>query len=79
MSNYYSPTGALIIGTREILTGVAIINGISDDGEPDYEGTTEVEWDNQRSDTDVSGCRLFVDEKGDVWPFIALKKEAGHE
>lgn len=79
MSNYYSPKGVLIIGTREILTGVAIINGISDDGEPEYEGTTEVEWDNQRSDTDVSGGRLFVDEKGGIWPFSSLKKEVGHE
>lgn len=74
MSKYYSPTGALIIGTRELLTGVAIINGISDDGEPEFEGTTEVEWDSQRTDTDASGGRLFVDENNSVWSFGSLKK-----
>ena len=79
MSNYYSPTGVLIIGTREILTGVAIIKSISDDGEPEYEGSTEVDWDSQRSDTDASGGRLFVDEKGGIWSFSSLKKEGAHE
>ncbi|MFM5317391.1 hypothetical protein ACK36G_18970 [Aeromonas veronii] len=53
---------------------MALINSISEDGEPDYQGTTEVDWDNQRSDTDASGCRLFVDENGGVWSFGSLKK-----
>lgn len=79
MSNYYSPTGELIIGTRAVLTGVALISGIDDEGEPDFAGSTEVDWDNQRDDTDANGNRLFVDEKGGVWSFSSLKKEAVHE
>ncbi|WP_429236537.1 hypothetical protein [Aeromonas salmonicida] len=58
---------------------MALVIGIDDEGEPEFEGTTEVEWDNQRTETDASGGRLFVDENGGVWPFGSLKKGVGDE
>ena len=64
------PNGEEIVGTFDLLTGQALVNGIKvdQDGtvEPDYEGTTEVHWNDQRTKYEA-GERLYVDDDGGVW------------
>lgn len=72
MRKYTSPTGSLIIGTAEKMTGIGIINGINDDGTPEYAGTTEVNWDTQCSQYDGKGRLLYVDENNSEWVFEDL-------
>lgn len=66
-----SPTGQLVIGTLESLTGTAMVDGWTiEDGKlvPEYEGTTEIEWDNQHTKLDErTGAMLVVDEAGEIW------------
>lgn len=71
MPQYKSPTGALIIGTKEIVPGIALINGISEDGEPEYDGETDVDWNGQTSVL-RDGKPLFVDENEEEWTFDQL-------
>jgi len=64
-----SPTGTHIIGTLERLTGYAVIESETvrntDTGfEFEYEGTTEVYWDEQKT-VERDGERIFVDRNGD--------------
>ncbi len=64
------PGGETIVGTFDLLTGQAIVNGVTvgDDGkiEPAYEGTTEVHWNDQRTKFEA-GERLYVDDDCGVW------------
>ena len=57
-----------IIGTLEIVSGCAGIAGASrsSDGslDIDWEGGTEIYWDEQRTQVDGNGARLYVDEEG---------------
>lgn len=76
MAKLYSPTGVPIIGTYEELEGVANINGATLDDSPnapakydlDWQGSTDVWWDGQRTKLNKKGERLFIDENGDSWP-----------
>jgi hypothetical protein len=69
-----SPTGASITGTSEILRGEAYINPDSfrrgEDGTLDYDwqGSTEVDWDGQQTETDERGQVVFIDADGAYWP-----------
>jgi hypothetical protein len=73
MSRYRAPNGELIIGTAEMVLCTANIDGISDDGMPDYTGDTDVHWDTQETQT-KNGKILFVCESGDEWTFDQLNK-----
>ena len=66
MPAYKSPTGSPITGILETLFGIASINGLNEDGSPDYADETEVLWDTQ---TPVlrKGEMIFVDEDGEEW------------
>ena len=68
---YVSPTGSPILGTLEHLTGRAEISGIFPTGEPEYEGSTEVFWDDQRSVL-RNDKLVYLDEDGREWTFDQL-------
>lgn len=63
---FVSPSGSPIVGTVELLTGVSMLSGIDKNGEPDYAGDTEIDWNAQRSVRN-HGRRVYVDENGDHW------------
>jgi hypothetical protein len=69
---YVSPTGSPILGTKELLTGRAEITGIEDNGEPVYQGSTEIFYDDQVTET-LEGKMIFLDEDGAEWTFDQLK------
>jgi hypothetical protein len=74
-----APNDKLIRGTIEILKGCAGILGAKEgqgDGarfELDYGGTTDVWWDESKTETDENGERLFLDEEGDEWAESQLR------
>lgn len=67
-----APNGAPIVGTLELIPGVAGIQrvkaGKGDGGlfEIEYDGETEVDWDNQVT-VKRKGGRVFVDPDGQEW------------
>ena len=77
MTQYKSPNGSRIIGTKELVPGLSLIDGISDDGTPNYCGQTDLDWNCQTSVRDAEGNMLFVDEKDQVWTFSQLLKVEG--
>ena len=72
MNNLYAPNGKEIMGTLEVIHGQAgIMPGTikrNDDGtfDFDYDGDTEMFWDEQRTKTE-EGQRIFLDEDGNEW------------
>lgn len=81
-----SPKGHDIVGTLESIQGVAIMinEGVTDEGdhfEFDYEGTTDVQWDSQKTDLTVGGARIFVCDEGLTWAEdeLVLVEEEGQE
>jgi hypothetical protein len=67
--NLISPEGTLIVATLERLSGRALIEPSSIRADPtggvsfDYEGTTDIFWDDQRTVTQDDE-RIFLDEEG---------------
>lgn len=78
----FAPNGLEIVGTREIIPGVASITRDSfakdSDGNLTFEhrGGTEVHWDAQKTVT-RDGRTVFVDEDGAEWTgdMIVLRAE----
>lgn len=76
--NYLSPHGVPIVGTLERVDALGRISGISDKGEPDFSGDTEVFWDTQttvRRDGEI----VFLDEDGGEWLFYELTPKPDEE
>lgn len=73
MTTWLSPHNAPIIGTYDTVPGTALINDISDDGEPEYAGETEMIWDDQTPQL-RDGRIIFVDEGDGQWTFDRLHK-----
>jgi hypothetical protein len=71
IKSYVSPTGSPIVGTLERLQGIAAINGIKGNGEPEYAGETEVLWDGQVPER-RDGQLIYLDEQGLEWAFGQL-------
>lgn len=71
MKQYLSPTGSPIVGTLERITGRADIQGIHDDGTPEYAGNTEIFWDDQAT-VMRDGKLVFLDFDGGEWTFDEL-------
>ena len=76
MSQLFTPSGKAIVGTFEKITGCAKIiaaeptdpNGTKEKFSLQYEGTTEVYWNDQTTVLDAeTGERIFVDEDGVAW------------
>ena len=84
---YLSPGGVPIVGTLERLSGLARISGISDEGEPEFSGGTEVCWDEQGTevfwDDQITATRkgkiVYLDENGGEWTFDQLTPEPDEE
>lgn len=57
-----------VTGTVERLSGEAFLNGATLDADGlaalDYEGTTRIWWDEQRTARDGRGLMIFVDQNG---------------
>lgn len=49
MPVYIKGTNTLLAGTLETLQGVAEVNAINPDGTLEYGGSTEVDWNSQRT------------------------------
>ena len=65
-----SPRGFDIVGTFEVLYGVAQLihpKIVDNKIEFDYEGDTEVDWNSQTTVLDKKGRRIFVDAEGFHW------------
>jgi hypothetical protein len=73
MTNYQSPTGSPILGTLETTACRCNINGIADDGTPDYSGESDMFWDDTEPLT-RDGKILFLDADGESWTFDQLTK-----
>ena len=67
MHDYFSPSGSPIVGTKELLTGTAYLLSISDEGVPEYEGSTDVNWSEQKTARNDKGELIFVAEDGSEW------------
>lgn len=65
---YKTPTGKTMQGVLQVLSGVALAHGPGEDGEPEYEGETDVWWDEQKDVENEAGQTIWVDEDGDEWP-----------
>jgi hypothetical protein len=70
---YKAPTGAEIIGTLEVLSAVAMISGIAENGEVEYAGETNIDWSSQETIRPF-GEVIYVDENHDEWIFGQLVK-----
>lgn len=69
---YVSPTGAAIVGTLETLTGLALASTYDEEGEPQYDGETEIDWDSQET-VKRDGKVVYLDEGGGEWTWDQLK------
>jgi len=58
-----APDGSEIIGTLERVPGVAQASSFDEDGTPNYEGGTELYWDDQRT-VMRNGSMVYVTEDG---------------
>lgn len=68
----FAPNGSQIVGTLERITGRANATSYSETGEPEYDGETEVWWDEQETATNAAGQTIYVDEDGYQWTFDEL-------
>lgn len=68
---FTSPTGSEIIGTLETIPGVAAAEEFDAAGKPEYSGSTEVDWDNQKT-IERNGSLVYVDDDGAEWLFSDL-------
>lgn len=66
-----TPNGDEIVGTLEALTGMAVTLSFDKDGTPEYEGYTEVFWDNQKT-VRRNGSMVYLDESGNEWTLDQL-------
>ena len=75
MADYKSPNGSPIVGTSDMVPATALINGINDDGTPDYAGSSLLDWDNQKTNRDSANDQiLYIDDDGNEWTFNQLVK-----
>jgi hypothetical protein len=68
-----TPKGVRIAGLFERLTGTALISiggqkKKKGKFQVEYAGSTDVHWDGQKTATNRTGERLFVDVEGTLWP-----------
>src|SRR5690242_11799851 len=61
-----SKDGTRITGSFEQINGIANITDFDENGDPNWEGGTDVDWDSQVS-VQRDGEDIFVDEDGDKY------------
>lgn len=83
MKQLYTKSGTRIRGTLEQLKGVAEVLGFEQlpDGtiEPEWEGYTELWWDEQRTVKNAQGKHIYVDEDGDEYTLDELELREDEE
>jgi hypothetical protein len=88
MSRLLAPNGAEIVGTKELVPGVALIQDVK--AKPDggftfeFAGDTEMDWDGQTTVCKNVGkngapVRVFVDDQGDEWLETDLSVDEGDD
>lgn len=70
---YLSPHGTEIVGTLETLRGVALISDINDNGEPEYAGETDIDWNSQQSVLGPNRGYIYVCDNNMEWTFNQLR------
>lgn len=74
---YVKGTGIRITGTLEQVPGCALVLGFNpvDGGEPEpeWEGTTEMWWDDSETQKDEAGRKLYVGEDGEQYTIDQLE------
>ena len=66
----FSPRGRRIEATYELVPGAANViyfKRTGKDLEPEYEGSTDIDWDSQKTITDTVHGRRLQDSKGTLW------------
>ena len=71
---FFTPNGDAIIGTKETVPGTALAQEYEPNGEPIYDGQTDMWWDDQKT-VWSQGSRVYIDEGGDEWSFEELMSE----
>ncbi len=59
---YVKGTDIRIVGTLESIQGTAIVDGFDANGDPVYEGGTDIDWNTQTTERNDKGQIIFVDE-----------------
>lgn len=76
---FLSPNGSPIVGTKELIPGMAYASEYSETGEPEYEGETDVYWNDQktikRRGPNGKVSLVYLDEGGEEWTFDQLSPE----
>ena len=60
--------GKLAKATLDTVPGMALLNIDLDTSEAEYEGTTEICWEDQRTERDSEGRYMLACENGHEWP-----------
>ena len=71
VKSYRTPTGKELQGVLTSFTGVSVAFGPDSDGQPEWQGETDVWWeeshDVERDDGTGQMRRVWVDEDGEEW------------
>ena len=77
---YRAPNGLLIVGSADIVSCTANLQGfhVDDNGtlEPSWSGDTTIHWDSQYTKCDNGGQHWYVDEEGNEWTLDQCTQEA---
>ncbi|KVQ35823.1 hypothetical protein WK03_35755 [Burkholderia cepacia] len=71
MKQLFAPNGLRIVGTEELVPGIAVVNGWEANGAPIYAGHTDLNWDGQRTVTDDNDLMMCIDENGTPHSFAS--------
>mgnify|MGYP001766845104 CR=1 FL=1 len=75
MATFKSPTGAKVVGTKELLVGICRIVDIDANGHPIHgDHGTEVLWDTIET-ARQGGKLIYLDENGAEWTFDQLTRD----
>jgi hypothetical protein len=75
-SPHTCPTcGEVTKGTVETVEGIALLD-FDEDGDADWEGTTEISWDTQKTITEEDGIVTLVCDNGHSWQATKGNKDA---
>lgn len=75
----HAKTKSPIIGTSELVPGVALVDSFAMDdkgvvGVCDYTGETRLDWDNQHTETSKNGFLMLVCEDGELCTQVACEE-----
>jgi hypothetical protein len=67
-----APDGTELSGVLQNITGYSVCGGLNDDGNPEYEDETEIDWDamtevTRWNDSTKAMERVWIDRDGGEW------------